>query len=281
MSTTTTGTVETGTILDRIIERTAGDLTLRKQATPIEKLRARADEVAPAIGLRSALSESGLSLVAEIKRASPSKGRFPVEFEVSDVASSYTRAGANAISVLTDEPFFQGSLSDLQATADVAHGASRPIPVLRKDFIIDEYQLVEARANGADATLLIVGALTDDRLSNLMRAASEIGIETLVEVHDEQELARALAAGAQLIGINNRDLRTFNVDLAVTERLAPMVPEDVVLVGESGIFTQDDARRMRSAGMDAVLVGESLIVAQDRAEAIDQIKLTDSRGTRA
>ncbi len=279
-TTTTKGTVETGTILDRIIAQTAADVATRKQAMHIEELRQRAANGPPAISLRASLSGPGLSLIAEIKRASPSRGRFPAEFEVTDVASSYTDFGADAISVLTDEPFFQGSLDDLRATVTVAHGASRPIPVLRKDFIIDEYQLVEARANGADATLLIVGALTDERLIALMRAAEEAGIETLVEVHDEREMERALAAGALLIGINNRDLRTFHVDLAVTERLAPMVPEKVVLVGESGIFTSDDARRMRVAGMDAVLVGESLIVAPDRSLAIGRIKLDEPRGAR-
>jgi indole-3-glycerol phosphate synthase len=280
-STTTTGTVETGTILDRIIERTAADVALRKQIMSIEELRNQAAASGPAISLQSALGGSGLSLIAEIKRASPSKGRFPVEIDVTDVATCYATSGVDAISVLTDAPFFQGSLEDLRATTSVAHVAQAPIPVLRKDFIIDEYQLVEARANGADATLLIVGALTDERLAALMQAASESGIETLVEVHDGPEMERALKAGASLIGINNRDLHTFHVDLAVTERLAPMVPEDVVLVGESGIFTSEDARRMRFAGMDAVLVGESLIVAPDRAHAIGQIKLDEPRGTRA
>lgn len=280
MSATTTGTVETGTILDRIIERTAIDVAQRKKVESIEALQQRAAAAEPAISLRAALSGPGLSLIAEIKRASPSKGRFPVEFEVPDVAESYVLAGADGISVLTDEPFFQGSLIDLRETVTIAHAGPRAVPVLRKDFIIDEYQLVEARANGADATLLIVGALTDERLAALMRSAESIGIETLVEVHDEAEMDRALAAGAELIGINNRDLRTFVVDLAVTERLAPMAPETAVLVGESGIFTKDDARRMRSAGMDAVLVGESLIVAPDRGAAIAQIKLSDPRGSR-
>lgn len=278
--TTSIGTLETGTILDRIIEQTAADVALRKQRASLEKLRAQAANQPEALSLRASLRGHGLSLIAEIKRASPSKGRFPVEFEVADVAENYSRAGADAISVLTDEPFFQGSLADLQATAIVAHGAERPIPVLRKDFIIDEYQLVEARAYGADATLLIVGALTDERLVSLSQAATVTGIETLVEVHDEYEMERALAAGANLIGINNRNLRTFEVDLAVAERLATMVPEDVVLVGESGIFTQRDARRMRSAGMDAVLVGESLIVAPNRAAAIAEIKLNEPRGAR-
>lgn len=281
MSSTISGTVETGTILDRIIARTADDVEARKQSTSIEKLRERAASARPSISLRERLSGPGLSLIAEIKRASPSKGRFPVEFEIDEVARSYVDGGANGISVLTDEPFFQGSLEDLRQTVQVAHGADRPVPVLRKDFIIDEYQLVEARAHGADATLLIVGALTDERLTDLMHAANQIGIETLVEVHDESEVERALAAGALLLGINNRDLRTFVVDLAVTEHLAPLVPEEVVLVGESGIFTADDARRMRVAGMDAVLVGESLIVAPDRAAAIAQIVLDDPRGRRS
>jgi indole-3-glycerol phosphate synthase len=281
MTITTSGVVETGTILDRIIARTAADVELRKQSDSIDELRERAASMAPAISLRASLSGPGLSLIAEIKRGSPSKGRFPVEFEVEDVASSYTSSGADGISVLTDEPFFLGSLADLRTTATVAHAAERPIPVLRKDFIIDEFQLLEARANSADATLLIVGALTDDRLKALMAAAEEIGIETLVEVHDESEMERALAAGCPLIGINNRDLRTFHVDLAVSERLASMVPEEIVLVGESGIFTREDAQRMRSAGMDAVLVGESLIVAPDRAEAIGQIKIEEPRGTRS
>lgn len=274
------GTVETGTILDRIIERTAIDVEARKAAVPAIELERRAAKVDPAVSLRHSLSNPGLGLIAEIKRASPSKGRFPVEIEVADVAGSYRWSGADAISVLTDEPFFQGSLGDLGETVAAAHDGEDPIPVLRKDFIVDEYQLIEARAFGADATLLIVGALTDERLVWLMDTANAIGIETLVEVHDEHEMERALKAGAQLIGINNRDLRTFVVDLSVTERLAGRVPEDVVLVGESGIFTRDDARRMRSAGMDAVLVGESLIVAPDRGQAIGQIKLDEPRGAR-
>ncbi len=281
MPSTTTGTIETGTILDRIIVQTMIDVETRKAATPVVMLERAAAARQTAISLRAALGKPGLGLIAEIKRASPSKGRFPVEFEVSEVAGSYRESGADAISVLTDEPFFQGSLADLEATVTVAHKGDDSIPVLRKDFIVDEYQLVEARAHGADATLLIVGALTDERLRSLMRTADDIGIETLVEVHDDHEMERALAAGATLIGINNRDLRTFVVDLAVTERLAPMVPEDVVLVGESGIFTAEDALRMRAAGMDAVLVGESLIVAPDRANAIAQIKRSEPRGARA
>ena len=274
------GTVETGTILDRIIERTSVDVEARKASVPIRELERIAAEADPAISFRDALSNAGLGLIAEIKRASPSKGRFSVEIDVADVAGSYRLGGADAISVLTDEPFFQGSLADLADTVAVAHASDNPIPVLRKDFIVDEYQLVEAPRIWRRCDLLIVGALTDDRLSTLMQAAKEIGIEALVEVHDEREMERALHAGAQLIGINNRDLRTFVVDLGVTERLAGMVPEDVVLVGESGIFTREDAWRMRSAGMDAVLVGESLIVAPDREHAIGRIRLDELRGAR-
>jgi len=281
MSTTVRGTVETGTILDKIIARTSADVELRKAVVPYREVERSAALSEPAISLRAALRKSGLGLIAEIKRASPSKGRFPVEIEVAEVATSYRSSGVDAISVLTDEPFFQGSLTDLAATAAIAHAVADSIPVLRKDFIVDEYQLLEARAHGADATLLIVGALTDDRLTALMRAAEGIGIGTLVEVHDEAEMQRALQAGATLIGINNRDLRTFTVDLGVSERLAHMAPDEVVLVGESGIFTDEDARRMRATGMDAVLVGESLIVAPDRAAAIAGITLDEPRGARA
>lgn len=281
MPATVSGTVETGTILDKIIAQTTHDVAERKTQVSREALEATAANQPRAISLRAKLAEPGIGLIAEIKRASPSKGRFPVEVDIADVAASYRDSGADAISVLTDEPFFQGSLEDLAEAVAVAHAGDTAIPVLRKDFIVDEYQLVEARAYGADATLLIVGALTDGRLRSLMVAADAIGIETLVEVHDEIEMERALTAGATLIGINNRDLRTFEVDLGVSERLAGMVPETVVLVGESGIFTRDDALRMRRAGMDALLVGESLIVALDRAEAINQIKVTEPRGARA
>lgn len=280
MPASASGTVETGTILDKIIAQTTLDVAARKTQVSRQELEATAAGQARALSLRAQLSEPGIGLIAEIKRASPSKGRFPVEFDVAEVATSYRDSGANAISVLTDGPFFQGSLGDLAEAAAVAHAGANAIPILRKDFIVDEYQLVEARAFGADATLLIVGALTDERLRALMIASEEIGIETLVEVHDEVEMERALAAGASLIGINNRDLRTFVVDLGVSVRLASMVPEDVILVGESGIFTRDDALRMRRAGMDALLVGESLIVAPDRVEAIDQIKVPEPRGVR-
>ena len=172
------------------------------------------------------------------------------------------------MSVLTDEPFFQGSLADMEAVAAFAHGLARPRPVLRKDFVVDSFQLIEAKAYGADAVLLIVAALEQAVLTALLAETETLGLDALVEVHDREEMARAIDAGASIIGINNRDLRTFQVDLAVTEALAPLAPAGAVVVGESGIFTRDDAHRLHRAGANAVLVGESLVTAPDRAAAV-------------
>jgi indole-3-glycerol phosphate synthase len=264
----TTTFVETGTILDRILARTATDVADRKRATPVASLERMARDRQAPVGLRSALVRPGLSVIAEIKRASPSKGRFPVEIEPANLAAEYLTGGAAALSVLTDAPFFQGSLDDLSDAATVAHLSSLPAPVLRKDFVVEEYQIHEALAYGADAVLLIVAALDQPTLASLLASAKHSGLDALVEVHDEGEMERALAAGAGVIGINNRDLRTFDVDLAVTELLAPLAPPDAVLVGESGIHTATDAARLAAAGVDAILVGESLIVATDRAGAV-------------
>lgn len=260
--------VATGTILDHILRRTSADLATRKAVTPITALERRARERPTPVSLRAALSRPGLGIIAEIKRASPSRGRFPAEIDPADVASDYLAGGAVALSVLTDEPFFQGSLGDLAIAANVAHLHAPPAPVLRKDFVIDEYQLVEALTYGADAVLLIVAALTQVDLVRLLATTRNLGLEALVEVHDAQEMTRAIEAGADVIGINNRDLRTFHVDLAVTERLAPLAPPGTVLVGESGIFTAGEARRLAAAGVHAVLVGESLILSSDRAAAV-------------
>jgi indole-3-glycerol phosphate synthase len=175
------------------------------------------------------------------------------------------------LSVLTDERFFQGALADLRLAGEVAgHGAARR-PLLRKDFIISSYQILEARAHGADAILLIVAALSDDQLRDLQAVAATYGMEALVEVHDETELKRAVALEARIIGINNRDLRTFDVDLGTTEALAPLVPEGVVTVGESGVHTRADVLRLGEAGVDAVLVGESVMKQSDRAQAVREL----------
>jgi indole-3-glycerol phosphate synthase len=259
---------ETGTILDAILARTASDLEARKRQTPIDSLTELAIEQQPAIRLGERLSHLGVAVIAEIKRASPSRGVFPVVVDPATVAREYIAGGATAISVLTDEPFFQGSLADLELAAGAAHATGDGVPVLRKDFIIDPYQIVEARAHGTDAVLLIVAALSDAALTALLGEANRWGMDALVEVHDEEELGRAVAAGATVIGINNRDLKTFAVDLAVTERLAPRVPQGAVVVAESGVFDAADVERLHRAGANAVLVGEGVITATDRAAAV-------------
>ena len=263
-----TAFVETGTILDRILDRTARDVAERKQQVAVADLEARASARPRPLSLRRALGGPGVAVIAEIKRASPSRGVFPVAVDPLAVARTYLDGGAAALSVLTDEPFFQGTLGDLEAAAVVAHGWPRPAPVLRKDFVLDPYQVVEARAAGADAILLIVAALADDALGRLLGEAERLAMDALVEVHDEREMERALALGARLVGINNRDLHTFAVDLATTERLAPMAGPGVTLVGESGVFTYRDVERLEAVGVDAVLVGEGLIVQEDRAAAV-------------
>lgn len=260
--------IATGTILDRILDRTAADLAARKRTTPLAALERQAAERAEPIGLRRALSGPGVAVIAEIKRASPSRGPFPVTVDPPAVTRAYLEGGAAAISVLTDAPFFRGSLADLSAVAGVAHASTPPAPVLRKDFVLDPYQIVEARAHGADAILLIVAALDDRTLISLLASARGQGLDALVEVHDEGEMERAAEAGADLIGVNNRDLRSFAVDLGVTERLAPLAPSGAVLVAESGVFAAADVVRLERAGADAVLVGEGLILAPDRTAAV-------------
>ena len=260
--------VPTGTILDVILARTAEDLALRKASAPMAELEAKAALQPPPLSLHKALGAAGMSVIAEIKRASPSRGAFPVAVNPTVVANDYVAGGAAAISVLTDAPFFQGSLEDLEDAARVARGAERPVPMLRKDFVIDPYQVVEARAYGADAILLIVAALGDAPLAELLAAAREWKMDALVEVHDEREMERAVRTGVRVVGINNRDLKTFEVDLRVTERLAPHAPADAVVVAESGVFGSAEVQRLQDAGAHAVLVGEGLITAPDRSAAV-------------
>lgn len=209
-----------------------------------------------------------LSLIAEVKRASPSAGLIARNFDPVHIASRYEAAGANAISVLTDEKFFQGHLDDLRAVR-----AAVNLPILRKDFVLDDIQIYEASAAGADAILLIVAALTQDELVRLLDVATACQLDTLVEVHTLAELDRALETDARLIGINNRDLGTFQVDLATTEILSEQVPSGVLLVSESGIRTVDDSRRLRACGADAILVGETLMRSDDVEREIAALKL--------
>jgi indole-3-glycerol phosphate synthase len=256
------------TFLDRIVAHKRAEVAARRDHSPLAEVERNAREQSPALDFAGALAAPGMRLIAEVKGASPSKGVLIEPFEPTAIAADYLAAGADAISVLTDEQFFKGSLEHLRAVKALSLAGARPRPVIRKDFLLDRYQVAEARAAGADAVLLIVAMLSDEALRALQADAREFGMAALVEVHDEAEAERAVAAGATLIGINNRDLRSFKVDLAVTERLAPLLPEGVTIVGESGIGTADDVQRLAAAGVDAILVGESLVKAPDRGAAI-------------
>jgi indole-3-glycerol phosphate synthase len=270
---------ETGTYLDRILGRTVETVASSKRLISAAEMAALAATAPAAAPVLPALNTDEVAIISEFKRASPSKGRFPVEIEPEDVATDYIRGGAAAISCLTDEPFFQGSLEDLRTVVGVASQTQPPVPVLRKDFTINPYQINEARANGASLVLLIVACLDDVQLREYREHAEALGMAALVEVHDDAEMERAVASGAGLIGINNRNLKTFEVDLAVTERIAPQLPDGIVVVGESGIFLREHVQRMASAGVHAVLVGESLIVQHDRVTAVRELSgVTRARG---
>jgi indole-3-glycerol phosphate synthase len=244
--------------LDAILAVTRDEVARRRAAAPLGELR----EISPAPhnrgGFVGALQAPGLSLIAEHKRRSPSAGVIREELTVEDVVSAYERGGAAALSILTDGPHFGGSLEDLRR----ARRASA-LPILRKDFIVDDYQLYEAVAVGADAVLLIVAALSDADLASLHALAADLGLEALVEVHDEAELSRAAQLGAPLIGINNRDLRTMRVDPGRGLRLLERVPDGAAVVLESGLRDRIQLDEARAAGADAVLVGESLMRAPD------------------
>jgi indole-3-glycerol phosphate synthase len=265
------------TVLERILSDTRAELVRRKRELPQSELEARSEHPARdrpdapvARRFRDALSAPGIGVIAEFKRRSPSAGVLREQADVAQIAPAYERGGACALSVLTEGPSFDGSLEDLR----VARAASR-LPVLRKDFVIDPYQLHEARAAGADAVLLIVAALDPQELTALYRAAGALGLEALVEVHDARELGVALDADAEMIGINNRDLRDFSVDVARTYALLEQIPPDLAVVSESGIAAPEQLASLRDAGVAAVLVGESLMRARDPAQALRHL-LADS-----
>jgi len=245
---------------------------LRAKRIEIERLRPRKVELDRQARARNDFrsfcaalqrSDGMLAVIAEIKKASPSAGVIASSFNPVAIAKNYERAGADAISVLTAEQFFQGTLSHL---VDVRGAVS--VPILRKDFILDEVQIAESAATGADAILLIVAALEQRQLVDLMQAARSCRLDVLVEVHTEDELGRALDAGGQIIGINNRDLATFDVDLGVTEKVSAQVPDDVLLVSESGIKSAEDVARVGACGVDAILVGEALMRGQISIEVL-------------
>jgi indole-3-glycerol phosphate synthase len=254
-------------ILDKIVADKRREVEAAKARVPEVALHDQLAAAPPVRDFYAALSASPpIRLIAEVKKASPSKGVIRADFHPVEIAKTYQRHGAACISVLTDAPYFQGSLDYLrQVRAAVA------LPVLRKDFIVDPYQVIEARAAGADAVLLIAECLDDDALKTLHDAIVSLGMTPLVELYEPANLPRVLAIGARLVGINNRDLRTFHTDLEHTIRLRRQIPDDRLVVGESGIRTRADVERLESAGVRAVLVGETLMARPDIGAAVDEL----------
>jgi indole-3-glycerol phosphate synthase len=261
-------TQRTETILDRIVAHKREELMATKAREPLAALRARVASAPLPRDFAAALRAPGIGLIAEVKKASPSRGVLRADFDPVWLAKQYAEGGAAAISVLTDAKHFEGTLEHLHA---VRQAFPKGPPLLRKDFLFDEYQLYQARLCGADAALLITAILETPLLRDLVSQARGLGLTPLVEVHDEAELERALEAGAEVIGINNRDLRTFEVDIATTERLRPLVPQEATVVAESGIFTRADIRRLEAARVDAVLIGEALVTAPDPAAKVREL----------
>jgi indole-3-glycerol phosphate synthase len=254
-------------ILRRILNRKAEEVAERSAEIPMEEMEAKALRAPAVRGFRNAIRErvaKGRSaVIAELKKASPSKGLIREEFDPSAIAPSYERAGATALSVLTDRDFFQGGNEYLRQAR-----AACDLPCLRKDFIIHPYQVLESRALGADCILLIVAALDDSLLEELDELSARLGMDVLVEVHDEAELERAVRLKHAVLGINNRDLRTFETSLDTTIRLVSLLPENSLVVSESGIHTPDDVARLRSAGVNAFLVGEAFMAAREPGERL-------------
>jgi len=252
-------------VLERIVAEKRNEIATLKSDAPADVLAHRISDAPSPKDFAAALKrgqDDGIHLIAEFKRASPSKGMIRIDLDPAQVAQMYASSGASAMSVLTDGPFFSGSMDDLRAVRRTVD-----LPLLRKDFILDPYQIMEARVAGADALLLIVAALDDTDLTTLHAEADRLGMATLVEVHNETELDRALAIGPRIIGINNRNLHTFEVDLGTTLTLRSRIPGDIIVVGESGIHSRADAVRLEQAGVDAMLVGEALMREPDPADA--------------
>lgn len=255
------------TILDEIVRAKRREIAQAKAETPEQRLRRQLVDAPPVRDFFAALAPPGpIRLIAEVKKASPSRGVIRADFHPVRIAEIYQRHGAACLSVLTDGPYFQGSLEHLRRIR-----AAVDLPVLRKDFVIDAYQVVEARAAGADAVLLIAECLHDVSLQTLHDAVVELGMTPLVELFDPANLPRVLRTGARLVGVNNRDLRTFTTDLEHTLRVCRQIPDDRLVVGESGIRTRQDVQRLQAAGISAMLVGESLMAHPDVGAAVDQL----------
>jgi indole-3-glycerol phosphate synthase len=259
------------TKLEEIVAATRRRIAASKASADARTLAEAAGRHQPR-GFRDSLkkkSAAGAAVVAELKKASPSKGLIRPDFPVAELATELENAGAAALSVLTDETYFQGSLQNLEIAS-----TSTRVPCLRKDFIVDDYQVLEARAYGADAILLIVAALTNEELATLYSRARELQLDVLCEVHDGEEMWRAVDAGFDLIGVNNRNLHTFQVDLNTSLELASRMPPGIVKVAESGIETRDDIARLRQAGFDAFLIGETLMRAERPGDALRELLAT-------
>lgn len=264
--------METGTrsknILDRIVEARRESIAHRKRVLPQVALKIAVEKkVPPPRDFSSELTREGINVIAELKKSSPSKGLLREEYAPAALASGFELAGAAALSVLTEEDFFHGSLADLKEASRVTK-----IPILRKDFIIDPWQVWEARAAGADSFLLIAAILNDATLVELLELGRTLKMEPLVEVHEREELDRVVAAGAKIIGVNNRDLRAFQVHIETSLALIDVIPDDCIAVSESGLRTHDDIERLRRAGFDAFLIGEHLMKEADPGSALRALR---------
>jgi indole-3-glycerol phosphate synthase len=256
-------------ILEEIVNNTRVELEIRKRDTPLPILQKMAQARSQPVDLVASLSGRTVKLIAEVKKASPSRGVIRADFNPVEIAGIYASNGASAISILTDNKYFLGSLEYLTQIS-AALGPNRP-PLLRKDFIFDPYQIYESRACGADALLLIAAILTPEKLSALLELSHSLQMRCLVETHSEEDIKKALESGAMIIGINNRDLKTFKVDLETTARLRSLIPDDRIVVSESGIKNRGDIKTLQSLGVNAVLVGETLVASTDIAAAMREL----------
>lgn len=259
-------------ILDTIITDTRAGLAARRAKCPEGELRERLDQAPPPLDLSHYLKRPGVSIIAEVKRASPSRGALNLDLDPAQLAVAYASAGAQAISILTEQSHFRGSLADLDQARRGLAAAQIERPLLCKDFIIDSYQLLEARISGADAVLLITAVLDNAPLATLLGKALALGLTPLVEVHNERELARALPLDPPMVGINNRDLRDFTIDLGVTCRLRPLIPPRIVVVSESGIHQPAQMRQLSELQVDAALIGQALVTAPDPVAKLRELR---------
>lgn len=256
-------------ILDEIVLKNRQETEERKSRLPFAELERMAAASPPPLDFAAAIAREGINLIAEVKKASPSRGTLSPDFDPVQIAMAYAASGAAAISVLTEPRYFQGSLNSLSRIRNAL--INKGVPLLRKDFLSDPYQIYESRVYGADALLLIVAILTKTKLRGLIELSRDLGMDCLVEVHNEKEVETALDSGAAIIGINNRDLTTFEVDIATTERLRRFIPPGHIVVSESGLKTREDIEKLKALGVNAVLIGEALVSAPDIRAKIKEL----------